>query len=237
MVPDLPRPQWLLLACLLAMLPFAGFPVIDTWVSALFFDGKAWLGGPASETLRFALWRLSGLVLFAAFVLWIMALVRRRAVLRGTARVWGFVVLTYALGPGLMADTLLKRFWGRARPADVAEFGGSLRFTPPWQPTDQCLSNCSFVSGEVSGATATAIGLMVLIGLWRDRLGPLQARVLAGIALALPLVSAAQRITSGRHFLSDAVFAVLFTLLVASLLRAALFGRQSPAPRAPQTGR
>lgn len=225
---DLPGPVALVLASVAVMVPFALLPAIDPAISALFYDGKAWATGTASETLRFALWRFSGLVLFTAFVLWLVALYRKAPVWRGSARLWAMIVLTYALGPGLVADTLLKRFWGRARPADVAEFGGSAQFTPPWQPTHQCLSNCSFVSGEVSGATATAIALTLVLGLWRDRLTPLQARAFGILALSLPLISALQRISSGRHFLSDTLFAMLFTLLVASLLRLALFGRNTP---------
>ncbi len=225
---DLPAPLTVALASVVAMLPFVIAPSIDTGVAALFFDGKHWLGGAGSETLRFVLWRFSGLVLLAAFVLWIVALVRKSPAFGGSARLWAMIVLTYALGPGLMADTLLKRFWGRARPADVTAFGGTRHFTPPWLPTDQCLSNCSFVSGEVSGATATAIALVLLLGLWRARLSSLAYRLLAGAAIALPVVSALQRMTSGRHFLSDAIFAALFTLLVACLLRTALFGRKAP---------
>lgn len=225
---DLPAPLTVALASGLAMLPFAAYPAIDPLIAGLFFDGKGWAGSPASDLLRFALWRFSALVLLAAFVLWLTALIRKRPALGGSARAWGLIVLTYALGPGLVADGLLKRFWGRARPADVTGFGGAADFTPPWLPTDQCLSNCSFVSGEVSGATATAIALIIMLGFWRDRLSPLAYRLLAAAALALPLLSALQRMVTGRHFLSDVIFAALFTLLVASLVRHVLFGRKSP---------
>ena len=64
-------------------------------------------------------------------------------------------------------------------------FGGQAEFTPPWWPTDQCVSNCSFVSGEVSGTTAAAIGLIIALGLWRDRLSPAVYRLLVAAALAL----------------------------------------------------
>lgn len=226
---DLPAPLTAALCAVLAMLPFAVYPAIDPLVSGLFFDGKGWMAGPFSNVLRFVLWRLSAVVLFAALVLWLVALLRKRPALGGSARAWGLIVLTYALGPGVMADGLLKRFWGRARPADVTGFGGQAEFTPPWWPTDQCVSNCSFVSGEVSGATAAAIGLVIALGLWRDRLSPAVYRLLVAAALALPLLSALQRMSSGRHFLSDVIFAALFTLLIASLLRVALFGRNTPA--------
>lgn len=222
----MPGPLRIALVAVLAMLPFVVWPQIDLAVSDLFF-AKGWMESPLSEAIRFALWRLSGVVLLAAFVLWLLAVVRKRPALRGTARLWGLIVLIYALGPGLLVDTLLKRHWGRARPADVAEFGGNLTFSPPWWPSDQCLSNCSFVSGEVSGATATAIALLLVAGLWRDRLSPLAARAITVLAAALPLVTALQRLSTGRHFLSDTIFAMLFTLLVASLLHLLLFRRKS----------
>lgn len=225
---DLPAPLTVALASVLAMLPFVAYPAIDPLVAGLFYDGHWWKDGLASDLLRFTLWRFSALVLFAAFVLWVVALIRKRPALGGSPRVWALIVLTYALGPGIMADGVLKRFWGRARPADVADFGGASLFTPPWLPADQCLSNCSFVSGEVSGATATAIALIVILGLWRGHLSLATYRLLTAAALALPLLSALQRMTTGRHFLSDVIFAALFTLLVASLLRVVLFGRKTP---------
>jgi lipid A 4'-phosphatase len=41
-------------------------------------------------------------------------------------------------------------------------------------------------------------------------------------ALCLPLAVALQRIAAGRHYLSDTVFALLFTLLLALALSALL---------------
>jgi membrane-associated phospholipid phosphatase len=51
--------------------------------------------------------------------------------------------------------------------------------------------------------------------------------VLLVAALCLPLAVALQRIAAGRHFLSDTVFASLFTLLLALVLSALL----RPLPR------
>ncbi len=38
-----------------------------------------------------------------------------------------FLVVSTALGPGLLANTLLKDHWGRARPTQIEAFGGSRR--------------------------------------------------------------------------------------------------------------
>src|SRR6185369_16911423 len=61
-----------------------------------------------------------------------------------------FVVLALALGPGLLANVVLKDNWGRARPAHVVEFGGKSRFTPPLLVADQCGHNCAFVAGDAA---------------------------------------------------------------------------------------
>jgi lipid A 4'-phosphatase len=105
---------------------------------------------------------------------------------------------------------VLKEHWGRARPAQV--FSGEAEFTPPFVIADECARNCSFVSGEASSATALAIVSCVL--LWpvlggRDRRRAVL--LLSGVAAAAALM----RIVTGRHFLSDVVFAAYLTSFVA----------------------
>jgi lipid A 4'-phosphatase len=76
----------------------------------------------------------------------------------------------------------------------------------------------SFVSGEVSGATVTALALLIIRSHLRRQLHKTVSILLLVAALLLPLAVALQRIAAGRHFLSDAVFAVLFSLLLATAL-------------------
>ena len=49
--------------------------------------------------------------------------------LRGALRAAWFLVVTLALGPGVVTNLILKDHWHRPRPIDVTEFGGSFRFT------------------------------------------------------------------------------------------------------------
>ncbi len=119
-----------------------------------------------------------------------------------------FVILLYILGPGILVNGFLKRFWGRARPEAIAEFGGSAEFTPALRITDQCISNCSFVSAETSAVTASTISVFVLtVGFtdfrWRFALRSLSMLILLAIAVL--------RVMVGKHFVSDVVFAVLLT--------------------------
>ena len=47
---------------------------------------------------------------------------RRRMLIPGRAAV--LLIATLALGPGLLTNAVLKQYWGRPRPIDVAQFGG-----------------------------------------------------------------------------------------------------------------
>jgi lipid A 4'-phosphatase len=108
---------------------------------------------------------------------------------------------------------ILKEHWGRARPEQV--FGGEAEFTAPLVIADECARNCSFVSGEAAAAAALAI---VVGALSWPTLGPRGRR--RAVALLGSVASAAglMRVATGRHFLSDVVFAALVTAFVALAL-------------------
>ena len=66
-----------------------------------------------------------------------------------------------------MANVLLKEHWGRPRPIDVTQFGGNEHFVPWWDPRGDCTSNCSFVSGDVTGAFWTVAPAALAPAQWR----------------------------------------------------------------------
>ncbi|PTE21585.1 phosphatase PAP2 family protein [Cereibacter changlensis] len=209
-----------ILGCILfTFAVFAIWPEIDLRVSEAFHDptaGFAFDGNPLAEALRMAIWNAAILLCVAATLGTVIGLAGRASVL--PPRAWGFILTLYVLGPGFMVDVMTKPLWGRARPAQIAEFGGSLRFSPANELVGVCARNCSFVSGEVSGATATALALMLLRFYLKHRVHNGVSSLLLAAAWCLPPVVALQRVAAGRHFLSDTVFAVLFTLLVALAL-------------------
>jgi lipid A 4'-phosphatase len=239
--PNDPRPILGVLAGLLALLAvYLIWPRLDLAISAVFFDAAGQRfplnGQRLAEAIRLAIWNISALVLIGAAVALLASLALRRPIAGLPARAWGFVVALYALGPGLVVEEGLKNHWGRARPDAVAEFGGTAQFTPPWLPTEQCLKNCAFVSGEAAGGMALALSLLLILLWWRGRVTPALWRVLAGLAICLPLVVSAQRLVAGRHFLSDILFAFLLVALVAALLVRYL-RPLPPAPPAPVDNR
>jgi lipid A 4'-phosphatase len=133
-----------------------------------------------------------------------LILPRRKMMVSGRAVV--FLIATLALAPGLLVNVLLKDHWGRPRPIDVTQFGGTDHFVAWWDPRGNCPNNCAFVSGDVAGAFWTIAPAA---------LAPPQWRALAyGAALALGTGMAAMRVMAGGHFISDTMFAGIFTFLI-----------------------
>lgn len=196
---------------------FTVFPSLDPAVSALFWSGSRFPvnSDKVIEALRNGLWNLT-LVTFAVVVAAMLrAAVRAQPVAGVPVHLWAFFAATFAAGPGLVVNLLLKEHWGRARPFQTTLFGGEKRFTPPWDMTDQCLHNCSFVSGEVSGTTALAVVMVVMAWQLRSRLSRPIFLLSVVTGPILVLLASLQRISAGRHFLSDAILAALFTVLIA----------------------
>lgn len=211
---------------------FVARPGLDGTVAAWFYrvtptggrflaERIAWI-----EVMRDSLWTASVLGFLLVLAALLTGLVQRRGAVWGfPLRLWAYFTALYALGPALLVNGLLKAHWGRARPYQVGDFGGEALFTPFWQVTDQCRDNCSFVSGEVSGATVLAVLIAVLA--WHRR--PALTRPVLGViwtlAAALPALAALQRMAVGRHFLSDCVLALLFTTFLAAVLYRPIVGR------------
>jgi lipid A 4'-phosphatase len=122
------------------------------------------------------------------------------------ARAALFLVVSLVLGPGLLVNTVLKDHWARPRPGMVTDFGGNMTFRPWWDPRGACADNCSFVSGETSSAVWLAAPALLVPLPWRFA-------ALTGVAVYAAGI-AAMRLLLGGHFLSDVLFAAIFTGLV-----------------------
>jgi lipid A 4'-phosphatase len=155
------------------------------------------------------------LVAAPAIIALIVKLILPRRAMLVAARGAVLMVVTLALGPGLLSNVLLKDEWGRPRPIDVTEFGGTARFVAWWNPGGDCPKNCSFVAGEPSGAFWT---------LAPAALAPPQWRALAyAAALGFGAVVGLMRIAGGGHFFTDVVFAGVFTFLLIWLMHGLLY--------------
>ena len=232
---------WRLVAVLTALavglaLAFRLVPELDLTVSRLFHDpatgfslagSAAWDGVVQLNKLASFVFVTTALVLLAA------------AQLRGQTadilarRYWAVVLLLYLLGPGLLVNGLLKRVYGRARPVQIEAFGGDGPFTAAWQVSDYCHSGCSFVSAEVAVGTALAVGLGIGAFWFAGRPVARWFRALSLSALGLLLLTAVQRVGSGRHFLSDVIFAALLVAALGVALACLLRPRASDQPTGP----
>ena len=123
------------------------------------------------------------------------------------ARHYGYLLATLAVGPGLIANALLKENWGRARPRHLVEFGGDKNFSPPIVMSDQCSSNCSFVSGDASLAFFFLAVALIM--------PPKHRRLSVFLALLFGCLIGFMRIIQGAHFLSDVILAGVFVCLTA----------------------
>lgn len=212
---------WVTLVALALVILFATFPSIDLRFSALFFSpvGQPWPGlEPVPDRIRDTLREGVELASFLAFVM-LVGNLRLAALQRTGWRVWGFLCGPVILCAGLLVNGVLKAMIGRARPFSVTEFGGHQLFTPPFQFSTQCYSNCSFSSGETALIASFLLPLCVLLWPRLERRGRLVA---GGLAAAMIVLMSGLRIAAGGHFLSDVVMSILFSALTTLFLYRAL---------------
>ena len=126
-----------------------------------------------------------------------------------------FLIVSLALGPGLLVNVVLKEGWARPRPGMVTQFGGDYAFMPWWDPRGTCDSNCSFVSGETSSAIWMTAPALLAPPPWRY--------AALGVAGIYGAAFAFIRLLVGGHFLSDVIFAVIFTGLVIWIVHGFVF--------------
>jgi lipid A 4'-phosphatase len=197
-----------------ALALFLLLPQIDLLASGLFYArGRGFVLAnwpPVILVYRAIPWVTWGIVLaVVGAAAWLFLV--NRPLWRFDRKALLFIALSTALGPGLLANTLLKDHWGRARPVQIEAFGGSLHFTPAPLPATECARNCSFVSGHA----ALAFSLVAFAFLLAS--GPQRRRGI-GAALAFGGIVGLVRIAQGGHFLSDVVFAGLLVFGTTALL-------------------
>lgn len=211
----------------LTLLIFGLWPGIDLAVTGYFHDpslpgarGFAIRHSAWVEVPRNLLWDATLLMPLLAAVLLGWALWRKTS-----GWFWGYILALFLIGPGLVVNAGFKAYWGRARPSNVIDFGGTAQFTPVWQISDQCAKNCSFVSGEGAGATALTIALLLILLRYRSRIAAPLYR--AGQALALLSLGFVgwQRVAAGGHFLSDVLLSALLISLIAAVLARLMLNR------------
>lgn len=128
-----------------------------------------------------------------------------------------FMLLALVIGPGLITNTVFKDNWGRARPYQTTEFGGTKNFSRVLVMDDECRNNCSFVGGDAA------------FGYWFHSFAYVvpqrRRRTVFWAGMGVGLGYSVLRVGMGAHFLSDVFFAAIVVLLSSASLFALLFGR------------
>lgn len=204
---------WASFAGLAAAIVFVGFPQIDIVVSRLFVldNGQFVFNYPSTgRDLRYVFKIFFFIACAIALVALVCSLYFTRDVLKLSSLSWLFLILCLVLGPGLMANTILKNNWGRARPMHIEEFGGSKEFTPVLEYSDQCETNCSFISGEAASMFMLFFALAFLF--------PRRTRILFACGIISGTTVGLVRVGQGGHFISDVIFAGIFMALLVMIL-------------------
>ena len=197
-------------------------PDIDLSIANFFFRlGRAggsmpeiWIAPTVLAIRKIGFWIEIVLIALPVAALAIkLILPRRKMLVPGSAIV--FLLASLMLGPGLLVNVGLKNHWGRPRPGRLEQFGGDEKFVPWWQPNGGCQKNCSFVSGEASAAFWTLAPAALAPPQWQP--------LTYGVALVFGVTISLSRIATGGHFLSDTIFAGVFTLIIVWLTYALVY--------------
>jgi membrane-associated phospholipid phosphatase len=122
------------------------------------------------------------------------------------------VFLTLVLGPGLFVNTLFKDHWGRPRPRQVTELGGTMNY--------QCFYEKGTPGRGKSfpcGHSSMGYYFVVFYFLARRRRPVLAITALAGALVYGTLIGIA-RMAAGAHFASDVLWSAVIPAAVAWLL-------------------
>lgn len=176
------------------------FPAQNDWMLASFRFVTSWA---IALTIAISSISMIGKMLFPS----------RPALLPGRAML--FILMSVALGPGLLVNAGFKENWNRPRPGAVQEFGGAMTFKPWWDASGQCRRNCSFVSGESAAAFAMLAPAALVASPWR--------LIAIGAAAMFGILMASLRVVFGGHFFTDVVFAAALSAMLVWTLHGWLY--------------
>jgi lipid A 4'-phosphatase len=191
-------------------LVFAVAPGFDLAVASIFHEVAVRATMPrlyrAIEVLRILEPVITTLAIAPAIAVVVLKMFwpKRPTLMPGRAAL--FLIVSLVLGPNLLVNAVLKEHWSRPRPGMVTGLGGTMDFKPWWDPRGACPRNCSFVSGETSSAVWLVAPALLVPAPWRS--------VAIGGAAVYATAVAFMRVLIGGHFLSDVIFAAIFTGLV-----------------------
>jgi membrane-associated PAP2 superfamily phosphatase len=108
-----------------------------------------------------------------------------------------FLVLVLLVGPSLIVQTL-KVTWGRPRPCETINYGGTLEFRTPFEPNFKLAGNTNTGNSFPGGHAAVGFYAIALYFIFRKRW-------ILALTVGYGILMSAARMAQGAHFLSDIV--------------------------------
>jgi lipid A 4'-phosphatase len=123
-----------------------------------------------------------------------------------------FLAIFFVLGPGLIVNNVFKDHWGRPRPADIVNFGGTETFRQFWE-IGEAGQGKSFSSGHA------AVGFFLFAPFFFLRKSHRSA-ALAFLCLGIVFgfFMGTGRMIQGGHFLTDVIWSGVFTYITGYIL-------------------
>jgi lipid A 4'-phosphatase len=123
-----------------------------------------------------------------------------------------FLVTFMILGPGLIVNTVFKDHWGRPRPIDIVNFGGTEMFRHAWEK-GQPGQGKSFPSGHA------AVGFFLFSPFFFLRKTSRRwAALFLCLGISYGVLMGTARMIQGGHFPTDILWSGAFTYLTGLIL-------------------
>jgi membrane-associated PAP2 superfamily phosphatase len=117
-----------------------------------------------------------------------------------------FLLVSMALGPGLIVNTIFKGHFGRPRPSEVTRYGGAQEYRRVWEWGPRI--GQSFPSGDASIGFYFGVPAFLV---WRRN--PRAGRRFLLLGLVMGAVFGLSRIAQGAHWTSDVLWSAGFVYL------------------------
>jgi lipid A 4'-phosphatase len=203
----------IILACLI--LPFYIYPELDIKLVSLFTDGYHFIY--AKNPIVIFVYKIIPLIT-KIYAFGLISVAVYYAIIKRCPKKASLIISTLiilSLGSGIIVNSILKNNWGRARPAQILEFGGNKDFTSVFIISDQCSTNCSFTSGHAA-AGFNFITLSYFFAL------PLNS-IIYVTSFLLGLAVGIVRVMQGGHFPSDVLCSGLIVIFTNYLVHKYLY--------------
>jgi len=199
------------LVILIALTGVARFTDLDFIVADAFYVDS--VGFPFKHALpAVVLHELCPVIVAMVVVYFAVAMIGSRwsTRLRSQRIAASFLLVSMALGPGLVVNTIFKGHFGRPRPSEVTRYGGAQEYRRVWQWGPRV--GQSFPSGDASIGFYFGVPAFLV---WRRR--PQAGRGFLVLGLVMGAVFGLSRIAQGAHWTSDVVWSAGFVYLTGYL--------------------